>query len=95
MFDYTVAAGQNTAALAVTGNSLNGGTITDGAGNAANLAGADVTFDRAADRNHGADGDGGHGQSPATGEEGAGASIAITLAMSEAVNVSPRAARRR
>ena len=39
MFDYTVAAGQNTAALAVTGNILNGGTITDGAGNAANLAG--------------------------------------------------------
>ena len=42
MFDYTVAAGQNTAALAVTGNNLNGGTaITDGAGNAANLTGAD------------------------------------------------------
>ena len=38
-----MAAGQNTAALAVTGNSLNGGSITDGAGNAANLAGADVT----------------------------------------------------
>ena len=44
MFDYTVAAGQNTAALAVTGNSLNGGNITDGAGNAANLAGADLTL---------------------------------------------------
>ena len=44
VFDYTVAAGQNTAALAVTGNILNGGSITDGAGNAANLAGADVTF---------------------------------------------------
>ena len=86
MFDYTVAAGQNTAALAVTGNILNGGSITDGAGNAANLAGADVTFTglqiattaptvTAATA------------TPATGEEGAGASIAITLAMSEAVNV--------
>ena len=87
VFDYTVAAGQNTAALAVTGNSLNGGSITDGAGNAANLAGADVTSRRAADRNHGADGDGGPA-TPATGEEERRpASIAITLAMSEAVNV--------
>ena len=93
MFDYTVAAGQNTAALAVTGNSLKRRRITDGAGNAANLAGADVTFTglqiattaptvTAATA------------TPATGEEGAGASIAITLAMSEAVNVA-RAARRR
>ena len=69
-----MAAGQNTAALAVTGDVLNGGSITDGAGNAANLAGADVTFTglqiataaptvTAATAN------------PATGEEGAGASL--------------------
>ncbi len=40
VFSYTVGAGQNTADLAVTGSSLNGGTVKDGAGNAANLAGA-------------------------------------------------------
>ena len=37
-FSYTVAAGQNTAALAATAVNLNGATITDGAGNAANLS---------------------------------------------------------
>ena len=44
VFDYTVAAGQNAASLAVTGVSLNGATVADAAGNAAALAGADVTF---------------------------------------------------
>ena len=39
-FSYTVAAGQNTADLAVTAINLNGATIKDGAGNAANLSGA-------------------------------------------------------
>ena len=39
-FSYTVAAGQNTSDLAVTAVNLNGATITDGAGNAANLSGA-------------------------------------------------------
>ena len=37
-FSYTVAAGQNTAALAATAVNLNGATIADGAGNAANLS---------------------------------------------------------
>ena len=37
-FSYTVAAGQNTAALAATAVTLNGATIKDGAGNAANLS---------------------------------------------------------
>ena len=37
-FSYTVGAGQNTAALAATAVNLNGGTIKDGAGNAANLS---------------------------------------------------------
>ena len=44
VFDYTVAAGQYTAALAVTGINLHGATVTDVAGNVANLAGADTTF---------------------------------------------------
>ena len=38
IFSYTVAAGQNTAALAATAVNLNGATIADGAGNAANLS---------------------------------------------------------
>ena len=37
-FSYTVAAGQNTAALAATAVNLNSATVTDGAGNAANLS---------------------------------------------------------
>ena len=44
-FSYTVLAGQNTAALATTGITLpTGASITDGAGNAANLAGAKATL---------------------------------------------------
>ena len=38
IFSYTVAAGQNTAALTATAVNLNAATITDGAGNAANLS---------------------------------------------------------
>ena len=37
-FSYTVAAGQTTAALAATAVNLNGATVSDGAGNAANLS---------------------------------------------------------
>ena len=45
-FTYVVANVQNTSALAVTGNNLNGSTITitDAAGNVADLSGANVTF---------------------------------------------------
>lgn len=43
-FDYTMAAGQFTNALAVTGINLNGATVTDVAGNNANLTGADTSF---------------------------------------------------
>ena len=43
-FDYTVAAGQFTNALAVTGINLNGATVTDLAGNNANVTGADSSF---------------------------------------------------
>ena len=39
-FSYTVGAGQNTPDLTVTAVNLNAATITDGAGNAANLTGA-------------------------------------------------------
>ncbi len=43
-FTYTVAAGQNAANLAVTAVNLGTATVTDGAGNAANLAGAVTTL---------------------------------------------------
>ena len=44
VFDYTVGAGQYTSALAVTGVNLNGASVTDIAGNVANLTGADGVF---------------------------------------------------
>ena len=46
IFKYTVANGQNTSALAVTGNNLNGSTIniTDSAGAQVDLLGANVSF---------------------------------------------------
>ncbi len=42
-FSYTVAAGQNTSDLTVTAVNLNSATVTDGAGNAANLSLAGLT----------------------------------------------------
>jgi hypothetical protein len=42
-FKYTVAAGQNTADLAVTAVNLNSASVTDGSGNATNLSGAVTT----------------------------------------------------
>src|SRR5206468_1972199 len=44
VFDYTVAVGQYTNALSVTGINLNGASVTDSAGNAANFAGVNTTF---------------------------------------------------
>ena len=55
-FSYTVGAGQNTSDLAVTAVNLNAATITDGAGNAANLSLTGLTQTGAADRHHNADG---------------------------------------
>ena len=55
-FSYTVGAGQNTAALAATAVNLNGGTIKDGAGNAASLSLTGPDPDWAAGRHHRADG---------------------------------------
>ena len=55
-FSYTVGAGQNTADLAATAVNLNAATITDGAGNAANLSLSGLTQTGTADRYHHADG---------------------------------------
>ena len=55
-FSYTVGAGQNTSALAATAVNLNSATVTDGAGNAANLSLTAPDPERTADRHHHADG---------------------------------------
>ena len=55
-FSYTVGAGQNTPDLTVTAVNLNAATVTDGAGNAANLTGrGDQPGRHSADRHHDAD----------------------------------------
>ena len=87
VFDYTVLAGQNTADLTVTGASLNGATVTDSAGNAADLSGAaanpvgilviDTTAPTVA----------GVTTNPASGTLHAGDTVAITVTTSEAVTV--------
>ena len=86
-FSYTVAAGQNTAALAATAVNLNSATITDRAGNAANLSLSSLTQS------------GPHidtrtptisslTESPSSGELTAGKTVTLVLKLSEAVTVA-------
>jgi VCBS repeat-containing protein len=91
-FDYTVAAGQYAAALAVTGVNLDGATVANSGGTAANLAGADTTFSSLL-----VDGItpavtaetvSGSGISAGAGTLMTGAAVVLTLAMSEAVTVT-------
>ena len=86
-FSYTVAAGQNTPDLMETAVNLNGATIEDGAGNAANLSLAglpqgspqiDTTTPIISSLT----------ESPASGDLNAGNTVTLTLNMSEAVNVA-------
>ena len=86
-FTYTVAAGQNVAALAATSLSLNGGSILDGAGNAANLSltvlaqsGPQVDTTAPTVKSVTAN--------PATADLGAGKVVLLTVTFSEAVTVS-------
>ncbi len=86
-FSYTVAAGQNTAALAATAVNLNGATITDGAGNAANLSltgltqtGPQIDTTTPAITSL--------VESPASGDLNAGKTVTLTLNLSEAVTVA-------
>ena len=93
-FSYTVGAGQNTAALAATAVNLNGATITDGAGNAANLSLTGLTqtgpqIDTTTPTITSLV------ESPSSGDLDAGKTVTLTLNMSEAVTVTPPAARRR
>ena len=88
VFTYTVAAGQNTPDLAVTGVVLNGATVTDAAGNAANLAGSvlnpagtlqvDTTAPTVARVS----------TSPGSGTVGLGQTVAITVTPTEPVTVA-------
>ena len=85
-FSYTVGAGQNTAALAATAVNLNSATITDSAGNAANLSLSgltqsgpqiDTTTPTIASL----------AESPSTGDLSAGKTVTFTLNLNEAVTV--------
>ena len=86
-FSYTVAAGQNTPDLMETAVNLNGATITDGAGNAANLSLAglpqgspeiDTTTPTVSSVT----------ESPASGVLDAGKTVTLTLTLNEAVTVA-------
>ncbi len=87
-FSYTVGAGQNTSDLAVTAVSLNSATVTDGAGNAANLTAAvtnpagilqiDTTTPVISSLT----------ESPSSGDLDAGKTVTFTLNLNEAVTVA-------
>ena len=86
-FSYTVSAGQNTAALAVTAVNLNGGTIQDGAGNAASLSLTGLTqtgpqIDTTTPTISSLV------ESPSSGDLDAGKTVTLTLDTSEVVTVN-------
>jgi hypothetical protein len=92
-FSYTVGAGQNTADLAVTAVSLNSATVTDGAGNVANLTGAvtnpagtlqiDTTTPSVSSVAAS-----GSGITAGAGDLAAGSGVTLTVNLSEAVTVA-------
>jgi hypothetical protein len=87
-FSYTVGAGQNTADLAVTAVSLNSATVTDGAGNAANLTGAVTNPAGTLQIDTTTPTLGSIIETPASGHLKAGKTVTLTLNMSEAVTVA-------
>ena len=92
-FSYTVAAGQNTADLAVTAVNLNAATVKDGAGNAANLTGAVTTpagtlqIDTTTPTVSSVAASG-TGITAGTGDLGVGSVVTLTVNLSEAVTVA-------
>ena len=86
-FSYTVGAGQNVSSLAATTVSLNSATISDGAGNAANLSVSGLT-------QHGpqiettAPTISSLNESPASGDLGTGKIVTFTLALSGMVTIT-------
>jgi Bacterial Ig domain len=92
-FTYTVAAGQNTPDLTVTGVNLNSATVTDGAGNAANLSGAVTNPSGTLQIETTAPTVSavttlGSGVTSGSGDLDAGKTVTLTLSLSEAVSVS-------
>ncbi len=92
-FSYTVAAGQNTPDLTVTAVNLNSATVTDGAGNAANLSGAvtnpagTLQIDTTAPVVSSVV-TSGSGITSGAGDLDAGHVVTLTLSLSEAVTVA-------
>jgi hypothetical protein len=86
-FSYTVAAGQNTSSLAATAVNLNGGSIQNGAGTAANLslAGITQTGPRIDSTTPGI---ASLLQSPSSGDLNAGKTVNFTLNLNETVTVA-------
>ena len=89
-FSYTVGAGQNTAALAATAVNLNGATVQDGAGNAANFSLSGLTqtgpqIDTTTPVLSSIV------ESPASADLAAGKTVTLTLDMNEAVTVNTTA----
>ena len=87
VFDYTVAAGQNTSSLQVASLGLNGGAIRDAAGNSASLSLTGLTqtgprIDTKAPTFTAI------AETPASGDLDAGKSVKIALTTSEAVTVT-------
>ena len=92
-FSYTVAAGQNTADLAVTAVNLNAATVADGAGNAADITGAVVNPAGTLQINTIAPGvtsvtTSGAGITNGSGDLGTGGVVTFTVNLSEAVTVT-------
>ena len=88
-FSYTVGAGQNTSDLTATAVNLNSATVTDGAGNAANLSLAGLTqsgpqIDTTTPTISSLT------ESPASGDVNAGVIVTLTLNLNEAVTVVGR-----
>ena len=86
-FSYTVGAGQNTAALTATAVNLNAASVTDGAGNAANLSLSGLT-QSGPQINTTAPAINSITDSPASGDFNAGKVITLTLGMSETATVN-------
>src|SRR5262249_43209488 len=89
-FSYTVGAGQTTSDLAISAVSLNGAAVKDGAGNAANLAGAvtnpsgilQISADVPTVSSVAASGT---GITSGSGDLGAGSTVTLTVNLSEVV----------
>ena len=87
-FSYTVGAGQNTSDLTVTAVNLNSATVTDGAGNAANLTGAVTNPAGTLQIDTTAPVISAISETPASGHLKAGKVVTYTLTMSEAMTVA-------